>query len=168
MISANMATPGFLKIIVFWNKGWHHNSCWWHHQQNFITWFKLYCRFVHVTKCGNSSISMREVITTSILSVATFIYSKFSVGNHMSVAEWADTYGIHHWQILWSSYRKFAWVWFEPMTTEFRSDALIDWTIRSWVQVALRANFLQLLQFHCLFSVTFHFGCFPSSVAMFI
>ena len=36
----------------------------------------------------------------------------------MSVAEWADTYGIHHWRILWSSYRKLAWVGFEPTTTE--------------------------------------------------
>ena len=33
-------------------------------------------------------------------------------------------YGIHHWRIFRSSYRKFAWVKFEPTTTEFRSDAL--------------------------------------------
>ena len=45
----------------------------------------------------------------------------------MSVAEWADTYGIHHWRILWSSYRKLAWVGFEHTTTEFRSDALTDY-----------------------------------------
>ena len=32
----------------------------------------------------------------------------------MSVAEWADTFGIHHWEILWSSYGKLAWVGFEP------------------------------------------------------
>ena len=66
----------------------------------------------------------------------------------MSVAESADTYGIHHWRILWSSYRKLAWVGFEPTTTEFRSDALTDWAIRPWVQLTLRANFVQLLQFH--------------------
>ena len=42
----------------------------------------------------------------------------------MSVAEWADTYGIHHWRILLSSHRKLAWVRFEPTTTEFRSNAL--------------------------------------------
>ena len=76
----------------------------------------------------------------------------------MSVAEWVDTYGIHHRRILWSSYRKLAWVGFEPTTTEFRSDALSDWAIRPWVQLALRANFLQLLQFHHFFSVTFHSG----------
>ena len=86
--------------------------------------------------------------------------SKFCWGNHMSLAEWVDTYGIHHWRILWSSYRKLAWVGFEPMTTEFCSDALTDWAVRPWVQLALRANFVQLLQFHHLFSVTFYFGCF--------
>ena len=46
------------------------------------------------------------------------------------------------------SYRKLAWVGFE-----FRSDALTDWAIWPWVQLALRANFVQLLQFHVLFSV---------------
>ena len=51
-----------------------------------------------------------------------------------------------------------AWVGFEPTTTEFRSYALTDWAIRPWVQLALRANFVQLLQFHRLFSVTVHFG----------
>ena len=35
----------------------------------------------------------------------------------MSVAEWVDTYGIHHQRILWSSHRKLAWVGFEPTTT---------------------------------------------------
>ena len=42
---------------------WRHNSCRWHHQQNFITWFKLYCRCGNVPKFGNSSISMRDVIS---------------------------------------------------------------------------------------------------------
>ena len=65
-------------------------------------------------------------------------------------------YGIYHRRILWSSYRKLAWVWFEPTTTEFRSDALTDWATRPCVQLALKANFLQLLQFHRFFSVTFH------------
>ena len=66
----------------------------------------------------------------------------------MIVAEWTDTYGIHHWRILRNSYRKLAWVWFEPTTTEFHSDALTDWAIRPWFQRALRANFVQLFQFH--------------------
>ena len=33
---------------------------------------------------------------------------------------------IHHWRIIWSSYKKLAWVGFEPTTTEFRSDAPTD------------------------------------------
>ena len=94
--------------------------------------------------------------------------SSFCWGNHISVAEWVDTYRIHHWRILWSGYRKLAWVGFEPTTSEFRSDALTDWVIRPWVQLALRANFVQLLQFHRLFSVTFHFGyCFRQSPRLF-
>ena len=64
----------------------------------------------------------------------------------------------HHWRILRSSYRKLAWVRFEPRTTEFRSATLIEWAFRSWVHLALRANFAKLLQFHCLFSARFYFG----------
>ena len=56
----------------------------------------------------------------------------------------------------WNSYRKLAWVRFEPTTTEFSSDTLNDWAIRPWVQLALRANFVQLLQFH-LFIQCSHF-----------
>ena len=47
---------------------------------------------------------------------------------------------------------------FEPTTTEFRSEALTDWANRSWVQLALRAKFVQLLQFHlfvqCLYFIS--------------
>ena len=75
---------------------------------------------------------------------------------------------IHHWQILCNSYRKLAWVGFEPATTELRSDALTDWAIRAWVELTLRAKFVQLLQFHRFFSVTFHFDCLALSVATFI
>ena len=92
------------------------------------------------------------------ISVATLFELNVSWGNHMSVAEWADTDGIQHWRILWSSYRKLAWVGLETITTEFCSDALIDWAIRPWVQVAVRAKIVQLLQFHRLISFTFHFG----------
>ena len=54
---------------------------------------------------------------------------------------------IHHWRIIWSSYKKLAWVGFEPTTTEFRSDAPTDWAIRPWVVLALSANFVQLHSF---------------------
>ena len=56
-------------------------------------------------------------------------------------------YGIHHWRILRSSYRKLAWAGYEPTTTEFRSVALTDWAIRPWVQLALRADFVQCSRF---------------------
>ena len=87
------------------------------------------------------------------------VESKFSWGNHISVAEWPDTYGIHHWRNLWSSYRKLACVGLEPATTEFRSDAWTDWAIRSWVRLSLRARFVQLPQFYHFLSVRFCFGC---------
>ena len=68
MMSAKMATPGLLKITVFWNKGydviisvddvtkkilWYDSNC----IVDLFMWLKF----------GNSRISMREVITTSIL-----------------------------------------------------------------------------------------------------
>ena len=53
----------------------------------------------------------------------------------MSVEEWADTYGVHLWGILWSSYRMLARVVFEPTTTEFRSNAPTDWAFRSWLLI---------------------------------
>ena len=51
-------------------------------------------------------------------------------------------------RFFWNSYRKLAWVRVEPTTTEFRSDALTDWAIMPWVQLALRANFVQLLSIY--------------------
>ena len=62
--------------------------------------------------------------------------------------KWIDTYSIRHWRIFRNSYRMLAWVGSEPTTTKFCSDALKDGAIRLWVQLALRTNFVQLLQFH--------------------
>ena len=53
-------------------------------------------------------------------------------------------------------------VGFEPWTTEFGSDALTDWTIRPWVQLALRAKFVQLLLFH----LSVQFSHFMLAVAL--
>ena len=114
---------------------------------NFVQLLQFHCLFsvtFHFSYC--------------LLQSPCLFSSKFCWGNHMSVAEWVETYGIHHWRIIWSSYRKSAWIVFEPTTTQFRSDALSDWAIRPWVQLALRSNFVQLLQFHYLFRVTFHFS----------
>ena len=84
---------------------------------------------------------------------------KFFSGNHMNAAERTSVYSIQHWRSLWSSYKKLAWVRFEPTITEFGSDASVDWGIRPWVQLAPRVNFVQLLQFHRLLSIRFHLGC---------
>ena len=55
---------------------------------------------------------------------------------------------IHHWRIFRSSYRELALVAFEPTPTKFRSDTLTNWVIRSCIQLALKANYVKLLQFH--------------------
>ena len=68
MMSAKMATPGLLKITVFWNKGYDviiyvddvTNKILWH-DSNYIVDLFMWPKF------GNTSISMGEVITTSIL-----------------------------------------------------------------------------------------------------
>ena len=68
MMSAKMATPGLFKITVFWNKSYDiiisvHDitnkilSC----DSNYIVDVVMWPKF------GNPSISMREVIKTSIL-----------------------------------------------------------------------------------------------------
>ena len=63
--------------------------------------------------------------------------SKCDRGNHVSVAEYIDAYVIHHWRVFRSSYRKLAWVGFEPTISEFHSDALNVWAIRPWVWLSL-------------------------------
>ena len=68
MMSAKMATPGLLKITVFWNKGYDviisvddvTNKIL-SRDSNYIVDVSMWPKF------GNSSISLREVITTSIL-----------------------------------------------------------------------------------------------------
>ena len=68
MMSAKMATLGLLKIKVFWNKDYDvinylydvTNKILSHQSNNFVD-------VVMWSKFGNSSISMREVLITSIL-----------------------------------------------------------------------------------------------------
>ena len=55
----------------------------------------------------------------------------------MDVAQWTNSYRIHDWRIIWSSYRKLERVGFESKTTKFRSDARTDWAIKSLVQLTL-------------------------------
>ena len=68
MMLAKMASPGFLELTVFWNKGYDVII-----PVNDVTKKILLCDSNYIvdaltsSKIGNSSISMREVITTSIL-----------------------------------------------------------------------------------------------------
>ena len=68
MMTAKMATPGFLKIKVFWNKGYDviipaHDvtNKIVSRDSNYIVDVVMWPNF------GNSSISMRDVIITSVL-----------------------------------------------------------------------------------------------------
>ena len=67
MMSEKMVISGLLKIMVFWNKGYDVIICQWRHlkklsrDSNYIVDVFMWSKF------GNSSISMKEVITTSIL-----------------------------------------------------------------------------------------------------
>ena len=97
-------------------------------------------------------------LISGLSSSVTYVYLiDFFFFFSFEVAEWTDMYGIHHWMIVWSSYRKFPWVVFEPTIPEFRSDPLTDWALSPWVQLALTANFVQLLQFYLIFSIRLHF-----------
>ena len=67
-MSAKMATPGLLKVTIFWNKGYDFiipvddvTSEMLSRDSNYIVDVFMWSKF------GNSTISMREVITTSIL-----------------------------------------------------------------------------------------------------
>ena len=68
MMSAKMASPGLLKITLFWNKGYDVII-----SANDVTNKILSCESNYTVdafmwpKFGNCSISMREVTTTSIL-----------------------------------------------------------------------------------------------------
>ena len=71
------------------------------HTANFVELFQIYSLFnvmFHFAHC--------------LLQSPRFLSSIFSWGNQMSPAEWVDTCGVRHWSILWSSYRKEAWVGF--------------------------------------------------------
>ena len=65
---AKMATPGLLKITVFWNKGYDVIIFVYDVTKKFLSRDSNYTVDVFMwPQFGNCSISMREVITTSIL-----------------------------------------------------------------------------------------------------
>ena len=67
MMSRKVATPGLLKITVFWNKGYdiisdnEITNKFLSHDSNYIVDLFMWPKY------GNSSISMKEVITNTIL-----------------------------------------------------------------------------------------------------
>ena len=68
MISAKMATPGLLKIKVFWKKGYDVRISVHDVTNNILSRDSNYIVDVVMwLKFGNSSLSMREVIITSVL-----------------------------------------------------------------------------------------------------
>ena len=92
--------------------------------------------------CTVTPISSLFVQRSRFISVFVFVSRHICYKRSLAqiitlVAEWIDTYGIHHWKIFRSSYRyrKLAWVGYEPTTTEFRSNVLTDLAIRPWVQL---------------------------------
>ena len=125
----------------------------WHSEQTFYSYSNfMICSVSHFL----SVFCLRQL--------PCLFWLKFVLGNHVSVAEWAHTWGIHHWEVLWRWYRKLAWVGSEPTTTEFCWDALSYWTTSPWVQLGLRANFVHYSNF-IVFSVS-HFDsavCFCQS-----
>ena len=67
-MSAKMATPGFLKIKVFWNKGYYIIYSVYDVTNKILSHYSNYIMDVVMwAKFGNSSICIREVIITSIL-----------------------------------------------------------------------------------------------------
>ena len=68
MMPAKLATPGLLKITVFWNKGYDVGISVNDVTNKFLSSDSNYTVDLFMwPKFGNSSISMREVITNSIL-----------------------------------------------------------------------------------------------------
>ena len=46
----NVSLNRYFEIDILRYMLWWQNLCPWRHQQTFITWFKLYCRYGHLTK----------------------------------------------------------------------------------------------------------------------
>ena len=68
MMSAKVATPGFLKIKSYWNKGYDVIISVYEVTNTILLCGSNYIvNAVMLPKFGNSSISMREVIITTIL-----------------------------------------------------------------------------------------------------
>ena len=90
--------------------------CLWWKLASFTPIFALRANFVQLLQFY-SLLSVGFYFGYCLWQLPRFFKFEFSWGNHVSVAESSDTCGIHHRRIIWSSYRKLAWVVFEPSTT---------------------------------------------------
>ena len=81
-----------------------------------LVWFR--------TKQVRAWLSFKKL---SNIHISIYVYILIYYIAYIYIYIYIYIYGIHHWRIFRSSYRKLAWVGFEPPTTEFRSDALTDW-----------------------------------------
>ena len=61
---------------------------------------------LQLTLCAATPVSVENLIWAIAFFSRHVYFNQNFGGNHMNVAEWPDTFGIHHWRILWSSYRK--------------------------------------------------------------
>ena len=88
-----------------------------------------------ISKLWATCVDVYICIIYMVYGIYIYIYISFYIYVYIYI------YGIHNWRIIWSSkYRKLAWMGFEPTTTEFLSDVLTHWAVRSWFQLSLRAN----------------------------
>ena len=122
-----------------------------------------------ISTCSQSQLC-RDTQVSSLSSVFTFyfvhcfaicrILFKRGLAQVITfVAERIGIHGIHHWRIFRSSYRKLAWVGFEPMTTEFLIIALTEWIISPWSPIRLQSQLCTPTTVSSLCSVfTFHLG----------
>ena len=111
--------------------------------------------FFFLINCWNMKKNM--LLVCYLIIIYTYIYNIYI---------YIDIYGIYHWQVLWSSYRKLAWVGFEPKATEFYSNALTDWAIvgtmsstHTQIQLSTATPISMFVSYFILtvYSVTSHF-----------
>ena len=123
----------------------HSGEHWW--EQNIFCSFSTPQAFWQSSAPGALSTLVTSVVLYSLTRATLISLGKDEtrVCGYIHIYIGIYIHDIHHWKILWISYGKLPWVVFERTTTDFRSDALARWPIRPWVQLALRANFVQLL-----------------------
>ena len=78
------------------------------------------CSYSNIILCSMSDL----ILVITFVSRHIFLNPNFLEVIFLCVAELNDTYGIHHYRILWSSFAMLTLVDLECKATEFRSDTL--------------------------------------------